>query len=259
MQTHATKYFLRFNSARAGAVPVILLLLLCPLFGHAQDAQQQMGPGGRGAGMGAGIGAWLPGARGVLGTVTASTPSSFSLRLDSGDIYTVNFSPNTRILQQPARPERRSGQSEMRPRMEPIEASSIHAGDALTAVGAVDDTAKTVGAVAIIRLNPARAAELKAMEANYGKTWLAGDITAINGTKITILGAVDRKPHIVTVDENTSFRRMRDSITLMDLQTGSTIRVAGSETGDLFTATEIRVMPSRRREGGAPASAKPMN
>ena len=259
MQTQAKRFLPRSSSIWTRAVPVLLLLLLCSVSGYAQDAQPPMGPGGpvsgMGPGMNGGIGAWLPGARGVLGTVTASTPSSLILRLDSGEIYTVNFSANTRVLQQPARPERRNGQAATRPRMEPIAASSIHVGDAITAVGDVDDAAKAVGAVAIIRLDPARAAELKTMEANYGKTWLAGDITAIHGTQITILGAVDRKPHVVTVDDGTSFRRMRESITLMDLQTGATIRAAGSGTANQFLATEIRVMPSRRRQPAAPTAA----
>lgn len=250
MQTRATKYFRPENRPRRIAIFVLILLFACSVFVRAQRAQPQMG-----ADTGAGIGAWLPGARGVLGTVASSTASSFSLRLDSGEVYTVNFSANTRILQQPARPNKKDRAQQMRPRMEPIEASAIHAGDALTAVGAVDDAAKTVGAVAIIRLDPERAAELKTMEANYGRTWLAGEITAIDGTRITILGAVDRKPHILTVDENTSFRRMRESITLMDLQTGATIRAAGSGTANQFLATEIRVMPSRRRQPAAPTAA----
>ena len=242
---------------RASLLLVPLILATC----WPQSIAQVGSPGGAiGSGQGprgAGMGAWLPGARGVFGTVTAANTSSFTIRLDNGSTYAIQFSANTRILQQPARPSRVAQREGEPPQMQSIQASAIHPGYAITAIGEVDDIAKSVGAVAIVRLDPQRAAELKTMEANYEKTWLAGSVTAIQGTQITILGMVDRVPHDVSVDENTSFRRLRESITLADLQPGEEIRIAGAAKGKTFVATEIRVMPSRRRNGPGRSAAGP--
>lgn len=199
------------------------------------------------SGMGARAGTWLPGARGVLGKVVSADASTVTIKLDSGIAYTIHFDANTRILQQPSRQKQHGQSAGPRPHMQQIAASDLHPGDAITAVGEVDDTARTVGAVAIVRLDPARAARLKTLETNYGKTWLAGSITSIQGAQVTILGMVDRAPHVVLVDKNTRFRRMRDAIALADLKPGDVIHIAGAAASGNFTAATIRVMPSHLR------------
>ena len=44
------------------------------------------------------------------------------------------------------------------------------------------------GAVFILQLDPERARQARELQAAYGKTWLAGRITSIDGTKITVDG-----------------------------------------------------------------------
>ena len=85
------------------------------------------------------------------------------------------------------------------------------------------------------------------MQANYGKTWLAGRITGIEGTTITIDGMVDHAKHTIDVDENTSFRKRRDSITLADIQPGEQLRAEGSVKGGVFLATVVTAMEPRDR------------
>ncbi len=203
------------------------------------------------------LGAWLPGARGVVGTATAIDASTLTLKLESGSLYTIHFDANTRILQMPNRPKRRAQQNAPRPHMITIAASDLHPGDVLTAVGDVNDTARSVGAVAIVRLDPARVAQLKTLETSYGKTWLAGSITSIEGSKITVLDLVNRIPHIVTTDPQTSIRRLRDSIALNDLKPGDLIRITGAPDGNRFHASRIRVMPARHRRDIRPATHSP--
>jgi hypothetical protein len=82
--------------------------------------------------------------------------------------------------------------------------------------------------------------------ASFGKTWLGGKVTAINGTTITLTGALDNAPHTVVADENTTFRRRRDPITLADIQPGDNVRVEGAVKDGAFTATTVNTM------GGAP-------
>jgi hypothetical protein len=79
------------------------------------------------------------------------------------------------------------------------------------------------------------------MAANFGKTWLQGKVTVIEGTKITLIGTLDKAPHTVVVDENTTFRRQRDPLTLADIQVGDTIGVLGAVNNGAFTATIVNI------------------
>jgi hypothetical protein len=79
------------------------------------------------------------------------------------------------------------------------------------------------------------------MEANFGKTWLMGKVTAIDGAKITLTGTLDNAPHTVVADENTAFRKRRDPITLADVQVGDTVRVDGAQKDGAFAATSVSV------------------
>jgi len=197
--------------------------------------------GGRGFGGGMGMMG-----RGVAGTVTAETANHFSVKTLQGDTYTVNFSDNTRIMKM------RSGGGMMRGgRMgrgmrgnppEQIKASDIKVGDAIMARGEVDASAKTIGAVAIMELDPAMAQRMQQMAADYGKTWLMGRVTEIDGTKLTLMGTEDNASHSFVVNENTDFRERRNPITLADVKVGEMVRVQGALSGEIFTASLVNVM-----------------
>jgi hypothetical protein len=93
----------------------------------------------------------------------------------------------------------------------------------------------------IVQLDPDTARRMQEQAASFGKTWLGGKVTAINGTTITLTGSLDNAPHTVVADENTTFRRRRDPITLADIQVGDTVRVEGAVKGDVFAATVVGV------------------
>ena len=95
------------------------------------------------------------------------------------------------------------------------------------------------------------------MEANFGKTWLAGRITGIKDTTITIEGMLDHAPHSIVVDENTSFRQRRDSITLADIQPGEQLRAEGSVKGGVFVATTVVANQPQNRDENQPAGSPP--
>ena len=78
---------------------------------------------------------------------------------------------------------------------EQIKPTDIKVGDAIGAMGEVDASAKSVGAVAIVLLDPERAKQMEEMRANYGKTWMMGKVTAIDGVKVTIMGSIDNAAH----------------------------------------------------------------
>ncbi len=207
--------------------------------------------------------------RGILGTVTEITPDHYVVKTDSGELYTVHYSVNTRIMKQPpgARTpgQGRSGQGRSsdsgdaeRVMPQNIKPTEIKVGDVITAGGEMDAANKSIGAVAIFQLDPERARQMREMQANYGKTWLAGRITSIDGTRITIEGIVDHTPHAIEVDENTSFRQRRDSITLADIKPGEQLRAEGAMKDGVFLATTVNAMlPQNRDQQGGPGNAPP--
>jgi len=225
----------------------------------AQGAGQGQG-WGQGQGQRGGRGGWGGGGmmgRGLLGTVTEVAADHYTIKTDSGEIYTVHFSANTRIMKLPAGAggpgggggERGQGGGGGNP-PQAIKPTDIKVGDAIVANGEVDAAAKSVGAVAVMQMDPERAKQMREMQANYGKTWLRGKVTAIDGVKVTLMGTVDNAAHSFVADENTTFRKRRDPITLADVQVGDTVQVDGAVKDGTFLATTVSAM-------GAPPQGGP--
>lgn len=220
--------------------------------GAGQGQGQDQGQGGWQGRRGAWGGPGSEG-RGILGTVTEVAADHFTVKTDLGETYTVHFSVNTRILKAP---ERRRGQVEGdEPRTLPqtIKPTEIKVGDAITAGGEVDASAHSIGAVMIMQIDPERAKQMREMQANFGKTWLAGRVTAIDGVKVTLQGGPGNTAHSFVADENTTFRKRRDPITLGDVQVGDNMRVEGAVKDGTFLATAVVVMGMQN----APQSAEP--
>jgi len=55
--------------------------------------------------------------------------------------------------------------------------------DVINVMGDTDATAKSVNARAVALMDQQTVDQIHAMEANFGKTWLMGKVTAIDGTK----------------------------------------------------------------------------
>jgi hypothetical protein len=214
-----------------------------------QSDGQRGGRGGFGGMMGMG--------RGVLGTVTEVAPDHYTVKNENGELYTVQFSVNTRILKGSAQ---RRGQGDAGQGSNPganppqtIKAIDIKVGDAIAANGEVDATSKSVGAIVVFLIDPERAKQMREMQANYGKTWLMGKVTAVNDLKVMLEGGPDNATHSFVADENTVFRKRREPITLADVQVGDMIRVEGAVKNGSFMATNVAVMGPRQgesREGG---------
>jgi hypothetical protein len=194
-----------------------------------------------------GMGAGMMG-RGLTGTVTVVAADHYTIKTDTGDNYTIHFSANTRIMKQMAgmRERGESGQGTGagaggNPPQQ-IKATDIKVGDAIAAMGEVDATAKSVGAMVVMQLDPERAKQMREMQANYGKTWLAGKVTAIDGVKVTLLGSIDSVVHVFVADENTTFRKRREPVTLADVLVGDMVRAEGAVKDGIFLATQVNVM-----------------
>ena len=105
--------------------------------------------------------------------------------------------------------------------------------------GVVDAKAKTVGAVFVVDID---ANQVRQARADFGKTWVMGKVTAIHELKITIERANDKQTQTVAVDENTSFRKRREDVTLADVKVGDFISAQGALHADTFLATTLRIM-----------------
>jgi hypothetical protein len=211
------------------------------------SAAGQEGRGGRGMGGGGGVGM----GRGVMGTVTEVTADHFLVKNAANEIYTIHYGVNTRIMKQPPPAPGSSpqpGSNPDRPMMgggsppTPIKATDIKVGDAIAAGGETDDAAKSVGAVFVMLLDPERAKQMREIQANFGKTWLMGKVTEISDAKVTLHSTVDNADHTFFADENTTFRRRRDPVTLGDVQVGDNLRAEGALKGGQFFATAVVVM-----------------
>jgi hypothetical protein len=207
--------------------------------------------GGEWRGMGQG--------RGVMGTVTEAAGDHYTIRTEAGEVYTIHFSVNTRIVKAPQR-RRGQGGGQGDSSGEPpqaIKATDIKAGDAITAGGEIDSQTKSVGAVFIALFDPEQAKQMREMEANFGKTWLMGRVTAIDGVNVTLLGGPGNSTHSFVADENTTFRKRREPITLADVEVGDGIRVEGVVKDGAFVATTVAVMGAQGGPQGQPSGQPP--
>ena len=229
---------------------------------------------GGGGGFGGGMGMGMGGGRSILGTVTEVAADHYTVKTETGETYTVHFSVNTRLMKMPAGMRGPGGQGGGGGQgmgggqgrgdnggqgggmgrggnpPEPIKPTDIKVGDAVGAMGEIDAAAKSVGAVAIVQLNPERAKMMMEMQANYGKTWIMGKVTAIDGVKVTLMGTMDNAAHSFVADENTTFRKRRDPVTLADIQVGDVVRADGAVKDGVFTATTVNVAGAP--QGGTP-------
>jgi Domain of unknown function (DUF5666) len=221
---------------------------------QGQNPPMRYGPGAGRMGMGAMVG------RGVTGTVTGAAAGRFTVKTFRGETYAIDYSANTRFMKEPPRAAggRQAGGYGMRRNPpQPIKAGDIKAGDAIMAMGQVDASAKSVEAARVVLLDPERVQRMEQMEASYGKTWLMGKVTAIDGVKVTLQGSLDNQPYSFVADENTDFRDRRQPVALADIKPGAMVRVEGAVKDGVFTATTVNVMPAFGGMGRRPGNTPP--
>ena len=250
----------------------ILLAMLCAFtLSVSALAQDNMIPApppgqstpGMGAGPGGGRGMGMMGmGRSVVGAVTIVMPDHFTIKTEAGDAYSIHFSPNTGFYRQGigmrgsmgAMPNASlangQGRGEGngpggRPGGPPqlLKSSDVKIGDMIAAMGDVDDSAKSVGAMVIVIVDPERAKQMHELQASFGKTWIMGKVTAIDGVTVTLLGSVDNASHTFLATTDTTFRRRRNPITLADIHVGDMVRAQGFLKDSTFSATMVNVMP----------------
>jgi hypothetical protein len=191
----------------------------------------EQGPGGHGE--------WGRGRhfQGVAGTITAVSGDSLQLKARDGNTVQVNLSDKTQY----------------RRNREAAKLEDFKAGDEVFVRG--QQSSDGVWQAELVALRPAGGpGGPQAFREGLGKQFIVGDIKEINGTQLTILRP-DGVTQTIAVDENTSFRKDHESITLADLKAGDHVFGRGEVKNDIFVAAVLnsgqpRFMGRRGLDGG---------
>jgi hypothetical protein len=200
-----------YRECRKAGIFAVCAAMVLSISAFAQDGPRE----------GGGFG---PGMHAVRGSVATISGGTLTVKDEQGIVYTVATGPNTRLMKE----------------RQPIKVSDIHVGDMVAAGGEVNEQAKTVGAVFLAVMTPEQVQQYQKARAEFGKTWTAGTITAIQETNLSIKRP-DNVVQVISVDENTSFRKHRESITLADIAVGDAVTSRGALKGEAFVATELNV------------------
>jgi hypothetical protein len=157
--------------------------------------------------------------QGVAGTITAIAKNQLSLKTLGGKAVTVNLSADTRY----------------RKDRQPATLADFKVGDMVMVGG--DPAGENAWSA---RFVATRAGADQQMREGLGKRFIAGEIKSIDGTRLTILRP-DGETQTIAVDENTSFRKQRESITLADFKPGDHVFGRGELKNGTFVAAVLNV------------------
>src|SRR5262249_21487078 len=176
----------------------------------------------------------VPSGDNVVGKVTSAGKDSLIIApLAGGDPITVKIGENTR------------GSKER----EPIKIEDVKTDDIIFARGELKNNVMQAGRIAVVnpqmvqKFGQAGSGSGGAMGFNredLGKKFIAGEVKAINETRITV-ARPDNQSQDIEVDENTSFKRGSESITLPDIKVGDFVRGPGEFKDGVFVAKELMV------------------
>jgi len=185
------------QTLRAAAAAAFLLLSV--VFPAAQDVGTEAQPAPR-------IGVMTR--HGLAGVVTSISGSVIVMQIPENVTFTVQISLPTLIVG-------RGG---------PLVLADIHPGDPILASGDIDEQARTIQAQEITVQPPIAATMLEHQRKNFGKTWTAGIVTAVQGNAITVARR-DGQSQTFSVDEGTEWRLHDQPATSAMIRVGESIRV----------------------------------
>ena len=101
------------------------------------------------------------------------------------------------------------------------------------------------------------------IQGSLGKDYVVGEVKSVDPPKLTVM-RVDHVTQTLELNEETSLRRGRESITMADIQAGDHILARGAVANDVFVSKSLNVIPpelwQRMQEmnmegGGTPGAA----
>ena len=212
----------------------------------------------------------MPPGENVIGKVTAVSKDSLTVSpLMGGEPVTVKVSETTRVSKD----------------RQPFKLEDIKVDEMVFARGDLKNNVMQAAVVGVV--NPEMVQRVQqgggpggargGMMAGFnpedmGKKFIAGEVKAINETKLTI-ARPDGQTQEIEVDENTSFKKGNESITLPDIKVGDFVRGRGELKDSTFVPKELivgrqqmRIMmggpgspaqEQKKTDGAAPSSATP--
>jgi len=86
-------------------------------------------------------------------------------------------------------------------------------------------------------------------QAQYGRTWIGGRVTAVNGVQVTIQRHDENASHTFVVTQSTIFnKRGGEQAVYSDVQVGDHVRVEGGVQKGYFLATHVGVFDEHHGE-----------
>ncbi len=176
----------------------------------AGDQQQRRGPG-------------MFQGRGIGGTIQEIKSDSFTVKTMDGKTATVKITPDTQF-----RKDRQEAKF-----------ADFKVGD-FVMVGGEPSGQDAYTARFVASRQGDGNMQMMSRE-DMGKKFIAGEVKAIDGTKLTV-ARPDGETQTIEVDENTSFRKGRESITLPDIKAGDHVFGRGAlNSAGVFVPTELNV------------------
>lgn len=177
---------------------------------------------------------------GVAGTIGEIKPDGFTVKTMEGKTVTVKVTSETRF----------------RKDRQPAKFADFKAGDSVM-VGGEPAGQDTWAARFVASRQGGGEGNMQALREGMGKQFIAGEVKAIDGTKLTI-DRPDGQTQTIEVDENTSFRKGRESITLPDIKVGDRVFGRGAvNSAGVFVPTTFNVGGMRMMMGGERQQAPP--
>ncbi len=182
---------------------------------------------------------------GVGGTITAISNDALTLKTFDERTVTVKLTSETRY----------------RKDQQDAKLSDFKVGDVVMVRGerTGDDTFVAAGVMSRSGTGMVRGMSPEELREKLGKELIAGDIKSIDGLKLTI-ARPDGVTQTIAVDENTSFRKQGESVTLADLKAGDHVFGRGQVKDGVFVPSVLNVGPPggmRWRGQGAPQGPAP--
>ncbi len=194
-----------------------LLLLCISSLGLAQDSStppqsQPVNP----PGVSAPAGEHRPG---TGGTITAIQDGSVTIKTLEGKTVTAQI----------------SGQTQFRKDRQPAKLSDFKVGDMVMVRG--QSTGENTWQADLVATRTNAGAEFRE---GMGKKFIIGEIKSIDGTNIAVVRQ-DGVTQTISVDENTSFRKQHESITLADFKVGDHVFGRGEVKNNVFVAADLNL------------------
>jgi hypothetical protein len=175
----------------------------------------------------------------VIGKVTSVSKDSVTLApLAGGGPVTLKIGESTRIMKE----------------RQPAKLDEIKVDETVFARGKLNGSVMDTVIIGVMNPEMVQRLQQGGMTGGFnredmGKKFIVGEVKAINETRLTI-ARPDGQTQEIEVDENTSFKKGTESVTLPDVKVGDFVRGRGEVKNNVFVPKELivgrpqmRVMP----------------